>query len=182
MSSHPSLLPSIPPMCCLVWICRSAGCSQRKRKERKRKNNKALKKTKRKIQKIVWKRNDVCLWQRHRRWLTFYPYRRIMGGAIDTKKKEMNRLQKKITECRWVVLVERLPPLDAAAVFGRDRMDLSNGGVLQLRQLFQACDRHQRGYIDRHEFGQLCASFQIDPADVDVIFNDLDRDRDQRIR
>lgn len=105
-----------------------------------------------------------------------------MGGAIDTKKKEMNRLQKKITECRWVVLVERLPPLDAAAVFGRDRMDLSNGGVLQLRQLFQACDRHQRGYIDRHEFGQLCASFQIDPADVDVIFNDLDRDRDQRIR
>ena len=60
-------------------------------------------------------------------------------------------------------------------------MDLSNRGV-QLRQLFQACDRHQIGYIDRHEFGQLCASFHIDPADVNVIFDDLDRDKDQRIR
>ncbi|XP_032783433.2 ras and EF-hand domain-containing protein-like [Daphnia magna] len=59
-------------------------------------------------------------------------------------------------------------------------MDQNNAGV-ELRQLFQACDRHQRGYIDRHEFGQLCASFHIDPADVDVIFDDLDRDRDQRI-
>lgn len=60
-------------------------------------------------------------------------------------------------------------------------MDQNNAGV-ELRQLFQACDRHQRGFIDRHEFGQLCASFHIDPADVDVIFDDLDRDRDQRIR
>lgn len=56
-----------------------------------------------------------------------------------------------------------------------------HGGV-QLRQLFQACDRHQRGYIDRHEFAELCASFQINSSDIDVIFADLDRDGDQRIR
>lgn len=64
-----------------------------------------------------------------------------------------------------------------------DRMEVSSvqGGV-ELRQLFQACDRHQRGYIDRSEFGELCASFQIDSSDVDVIFADLDRDGDQRIR
>ncbi len=52
----------------------------------------------------------------------------------------------------------------------------------QLRHLFQTCDRHRRGYIDRDEFGELCATFQIDSTDVDVIFSDLDRDRDQRIR
>ena len=64
-------------------------------------------------------------------------------------------------------------------------MDVSHdsaGGGVELRQLFQACDRHQRGYIDRQEFGELCASFHIEPEDVDVIFDDLDRDRDQRIR
>lgn len=61
-------------------------------------------------------------------------------------------------------------------------MEVSVDGGVQLRLLFQACDRQKKGYIDRQEFGQLCASFQIDSADVDVIFEDLDRDRDQRIR
>lgn len=61
-------------------------------------------------------------------------------------------------------------------------MEVSVDGGVQLRLLFQACDTQKRGYIDRQEFGQLCATFQIDAEDGDVIFDDLDRDRDQRIR
>lgn len=55
-------------------------------------------------------------------------------------------------------------------------------GILELGQLFQACDRQRKGFIGREEFGDLCTSFQIDSADADVIFADLDRDGDQRIR
>ena len=56
-----------------------------------------------------------------------------------------------------------------------------NSSVDELRRLFRACDRHQRGYIDRVEFAELCASFHIDDADAGVIFTDLDRDGDRRI-
>lgn len=56
-----------------------------------------------------------------------------------------------------------------------------NSSADELRRLFQACDRHQRGYIDRAEFAQLCASFHIDGGDADVVFADLDRDGDRRI-
>ena len=56
-----------------------------------------------------------------------------------------------------------------------------NSSADELRRLFQACDRHQRGYIDREEFAELCTSFHIDQVDADIIFCDLDRDGDQRI-
>ena len=60
--------------------------------------------------------------------------------------------------------------------------DAQMDGGEQLRLLFQTCDRRRRGYIDRDEFGELCATFEIDSKDVDVIFADLDRDGDHRIR
>jgi len=37
------------------------------------------------------------------------------------------------------------------------------------------------GYIDHHEFRDLCASFDINPHDADIIFADLDHDGDNRI-
>lgn len=61
-------------------------------------------------------------------------------------------------------------------------MDDAATPSVELRGLFEACDRHRRGFIGRDEFAELCASFQIGRDDADVIFADLDRDRDQRIR
>lgn len=40
----------------------------------------------------------------------------------------------------------------------------------------------QQGFIDRQEFAELCANFQIPSQDADAIFEDLDRDHDGRIR
>ena len=56
-----------------------------------------------------------------------------------------------------------------------------DSSIVELRQLFRACDRQNRGYIDRTEFKELCTSFDIENGDADVIFTDLDRDGDQRI-
>ena len=41
---------------------------------------------------------------------------------------------------------------------------------------------NKKGFIGREEFGDLCTSFQIEAADADVIFADLDRDGDEKIR
>lgn len=46
-----------------------------------------------------------------------------------------------------------------------------------LRRLFETCDRRGVGAIGRVEFRDLCATFEIDAADSDTIFSDLDRDR-----
>lgn len=58
---------------------------------------------------------------------------------------------------------------------------MAGSGSSELRRLFEACDRHNRGSIGRQEFRELCASFDIAHQDSDVIFADLDRDQDQRI-
>lgn len=62
------------------------------------------------------------------------------------------------------------------------QMGSTSIGMAELGQLFQACDRQRKGFIGREEFGELCTSFQIESADADVIFADLDRDGDERIR
>jgi hypothetical protein len=62
------------------------------------------------------------------------------------------------------------------------QMGSTSIGMAELGQLFQACDRQRKGFIGREEFGDLCTSFQIESADADVIFADLDRDGDERIR
>lgn len=43
------------------------------------------------------------------------------------------------------------------------------------------CSTKKRGYIDRDEFAELCATFHIGPADAGAIFEDLDGDQDERI-
>lgn len=48
----------------------------------------------------------------------------------------------------------------------------------KLQQLFLACDTRGSGYIGRHELRQLCQSFEISSDDSDLIFDDLDQDRD----
>lgn len=74
-------------------------------------------------------------------------------------------------------------------------------GRVELAQLFRTCDRQQvsaylfytfyicsiclflnlqRGYIDRQEFSELCANFQIQKEDAGTIFEDLDRDQDRK--
>lgn len=51
----------------------------------------------------------------------------------------------------------------------------------QLEQLFKRCDTRGTGYIDQCEFRDLCRGFEIDDADADIIFFDLDHDGDGRI-
>lgn len=63
-----------------------------------------------------------------------------------------------------------------------ERTDGAVHGSVELRRLFEACDRHRRGFIGRDEFAELCDSFQIGRSESEVIFADLDRDGDQRIR
>ena len=58
---------------------------------------------------------------------------------------------------------------------------MSGSGSGQLRRLFETCDRHKRGWIGRREFSELCASFDIGADDCGAIFDDLDRDGDERI-
>ena len=50
-----------------------------------------------------------------------------------------------------------------------------------LEQLFEKCDTNGNGYIDREEFCQLCAGFQIGNEDADAFFDDLDHDGDGRV-
>ncbi|KAJ9586006.1 hypothetical protein L9F63_020344 [Diploptera punctata] len=52
---------------------------------------------------------------------------------------------------------------------------------LQLEQLFRACDKRGTGHIGPSEFRELCAGFEIDPIDSDVIFTDLDHDGDGQV-
>lgn len=52
---------------------------------------------------------------------------------------------------------------------------------LQLEQLFRACDKHGAGHIGPSEFRDLCSGFDIDPADSDAIFTDLDHDGDGQV-
>jgi len=52
---------------------------------------------------------------------------------------------------------------------------------LQLEQLFRACDKQGTGLIGPSEFRDLCAGFDIDPADSDAIFTDLDHDGDGQV-
>lgn len=50
-----------------------------------------------------------------------------------------------------------------------------------MEQLFRRCDTTGTGYIDKDEFRDLCAGFDIGSDDADVIFADLDHDGDGRI-
>lgn len=52
----------------------------------------------------------------------------------------------------------------------------------RLEQLFRRCDTNGKGFIDQAEFRDLCSGFDIDAADADIIFYDLDHDGDGRIR
>jgi hypothetical protein len=52
---------------------------------------------------------------------------------------------------------------------------------LQLEQLFRACDKQGAGHIGPSEFRDLCAGFDIDAADSDAIFTDLDHDGDGQV-
>jgi hypothetical protein len=51
----------------------------------------------------------------------------------------------------------------------------------RLEQLFKRCDTRGSGFIDKAEFRDLCAGFEIGDDDADVIFADLDHDGDGRI-
>ncbi|XP_025198054.1 ras and EF-hand domain-containing protein homolog [Melanaphis sacchari] len=52
---------------------------------------------------------------------------------------------------------------------------------VHLEDLFYECDRNGEGKIGPEEFQELCAKFDIEPSDSDVIFTDLDRDGDGQI-
>ncbi|XP_060856793.1 ras and EF-hand domain-containing protein homolog [Metopolophium dirhodum] len=52
---------------------------------------------------------------------------------------------------------------------------------VHLEDLFYECDRNGQGKIGPEEFQELCAKFDIEPSDSDVIFSDLDRDGDGQI-
>lgn len=52
---------------------------------------------------------------------------------------------------------------------------------MRLEQLFKRCDTKGIGFIDKDEFRELCAGFEIGNEDADVIFADLDHDGDGRI-
>ena len=52
---------------------------------------------------------------------------------------------------------------------------------LHLQQLFRACDKQGTGHIGPSEFRDLCAGFDIDTADSDAIFTDLDHDGDGQV-
>jgi len=52
---------------------------------------------------------------------------------------------------------------------------------VHLEDLFYECDRNGEGKIGPEEFQELCAKFDIEPSDSDVIFSDLDRDGDGQI-
>jgi hypothetical protein len=52
---------------------------------------------------------------------------------------------------------------------------------LQLEQLFRACDKQGAGRIGPSAFRDLCAGFEIDTADSDAIFTDLDHDGDGQV-
>lgn len=51
----------------------------------------------------------------------------------------------------------------------------------QLIELFHSCDKKGTGRIGPEEFRNLCAEFDIDPADSDAIFADLDHDGDGQV-
>ncbi|XP_042871091.1 ras and EF-hand domain-containing protein-like isoform X2 [Penaeus japonicus] len=51
----------------------------------------------------------------------------------------------------------------------------------QLRQLFKTCDKDGKGYIVAEELRDLCSGLGITAEDSDVIFTDLDQDRDGKI-
>ncbi|XP_050728240.1 ras and EF-hand domain-containing protein-like isoform X2 [Eriocheir sinensis] len=51
----------------------------------------------------------------------------------------------------------------------------------QLLALFSACDKQGKGYIVKEELRDLCSSLAIADEDSDVIFIDLDRDKDGKI-
>lgn len=52
---------------------------------------------------------------------------------------------------------------------------------LQLEQLFKTCDKKGTGQIGPVEFRELCTGFEIQPADSDAIFADLDHDGDGKV-
>ncbi|XP_071525121.1 ras and EF-hand domain-containing protein homolog isoform X1 [Panulirus ornatus] len=56
-----------------------------------------------------------------------------------------------------------------------------NGGSSQLQQLFSACDKNGKGYIVADELRELCLTLGISAEDSDVIYNDLDQDKDGKI-
>ncbi|XP_045104323.1 ras and EF-hand domain-containing protein homolog isoform X1 [Portunus trituberculatus] len=51
----------------------------------------------------------------------------------------------------------------------------------QLLALFSACDKQGKGFIVREELRDLCSSLAIADEDSDVIFTDLDQDKDGKI-
>ncbi|XP_022190679.2 ras and EF-hand domain-containing protein homolog [Nilaparvata lugens] len=51
----------------------------------------------------------------------------------------------------------------------------------RLEDLFRSCDKKGTGLIGPDEFRELCAGFDIGPADSDAIFEDLDHDGDGKI-
>nr|XP_045608230.1 ras and EF-hand domain-containing protein-like isoform X1 [Procambarus clarkii] len=58
---------------------------------------------------------------------------------------------------------------------------LQNGGSNQLQQLFRTCDKEGKGYIVEQELRELCTGLGIAAEDSDVIFSDLDQDKDGKI-
>uniref|UniRef100_A0A8D8SIK4 Ras and EF-hand domain-containing protein n=1 Tax=Cacopsylla melanoneura TaxID=428564 RepID=A0A8D8SIK4_9HEMI len=52
---------------------------------------------------------------------------------------------------------------------------------LQLEELFKTCDKKGTGQIGPEEFRELCTGFDIQPADSDAIFADLDHDGDGKV-
>ncbi|XP_064088133.1 ras and EF-hand domain-containing protein homolog isoform X1 [Macrobrachium nipponense] len=51
----------------------------------------------------------------------------------------------------------------------------------QLAQLFNACDKKGKGYIVEEELKELCSGLGITAEDSNVIFTDLDQDKDGKI-
>ncbi|GFY61595.1 EF-hand domain-containing protein [Trichonephila inaurata madagascariensis] len=51
----------------------------------------------------------------------------------------------------------------------------------QLQQFFKTCDLEGTRSVDREAFRDLCSRLNIAREDADVIFEDLDHDRDGRI-
>lgn len=78
---------------------------------------------------------------------------------------------------KWSVALS-LPNFSAHAIVNRLVLICLYEKCLLIFLIFNS----QRGYIDRQEFSELCANFQIQKEDAGTIFEDLDRDQDERIR